>query len=72
MPESDKAIVKPVTLPANVMEYVAAIDECREAAGLYGVTQVRNGRSAARAVKAICGVGSGIAARKGDNKDGVD
>jgi hypothetical protein len=41
-------------------------------AGLDGVTHVKNGRSAARAVKAICGVASGIEERKGESKDGVD
>jgi hypothetical protein len=72
MPESEREIVNPVTLPASVIEYVAAMAEWRDVEGLYGVTQVRNGRSAAKAVKAVWGVESGIAARNGDNKDGVD
>lgn len=72
MPDRERAIVRLVILPASVIEYVAAREEWRDAAGLYGVTQVRKGRSAARAVSAICGVGSGMAARKGDNKEGVD
>ena len=59
-------------MPLRVKVYVSAIEECRDAAGLCGVTQVRNGWIAESAVEAICGVGSGIEERNGERSEGVD
>lgn len=64
--------MNPVTVPASVTVYLAAREECLRVAGLEGVTQERKGRSAVRAVNAICGVDKGTTWRKAWNSDGAE